>query len=176
MEHVKENISYICQGPIDYECQFNSSIQADILDNEMPYIYSVLNIMSVLGIVIAILAVLLNLVFLYAMANIKKKDRPQQRFIKSLSISDIFGAISFIVIINFPHGYLSTIMLHESAIVRALPYVIRTIPWVFYTSYLLALSCLTMNQYAAVCKPWNYLTSTLHRYVSHRSSSLTMCD
>ncbi len=111
------------------------------------------------------LTIYLNSVFLYAVSNIKKKDRPHQRFIKSLAISDMFGAISFIVIINIPHGHLGVISIHDSPIVRAMPYVIRSTPWMFYTAYLLTLTCLTLNQYFAVCRPWNYLTLARHKRV-----------
>ncbi len=166
MEHKSENLSYLCNGPNDYECQLNSSAHTEISEERMKYIHSVVNTMRTLGGVIGITAVLLNLVFLCALSNIKKKDRPHQRFIKSLSISDIFGAISFIAIMNLPHGYLGVIAVHDSTLVRALPYVIRSAPWMFYTAYLLTLSCLTMNQYFAVCKPWNYMSLARYKRVN----------
>ncbi len=57
-------------------------------------------------------------------------------------------------------------VVHEVAFIRALLYVIRSVPWIFFTAYLFTLSCLSVNQYLAVCMPWRYTTLTTHRRVT----------
>ncbi len=141
----------------------------DIDRNEIErikYVYSVTQKLNITGISIGITAIVLNLAFLYAMTKVKRKDKAHYRFIKSLSISDFCGSLSFIVTVNFPPAYLGVIAASDFAFLRALPYVIRSVPWMFFTAYLLTLTCLTVNQYLAVCKPWEYTAVARNRRVT----------
>ncbi len=155
-----KNISLNCTLLASFQCMNGNEIE------RIKQIYSAIKQLNVTGLVIGITAILLNTAFLYAMRKIKKKAKPHYRFIKSLSISDLLGSLSFIVTVNFPHGYLGVIAENDFAFVRALPYVIRSVPWMFFTAYILALTCLTVNQYLAVCKPWTYTTLARNRRVT----------
>ncbi len=141
----------------------------DIDRNEIErikYVYSITQKLNITGISIGITAIVLNLAFLYTMTKVKRKDKAHYRFIKSLSISDFCGSLSFIVTVNFPPAYLGVIAASDFAFLRALPYVIRSVPWMFFTAYLLTLTCLTVNQYLAVCKPWAYTAVARNRRVT----------
>ncbi len=154
------NISQNCSELIPFECVTQNEIE------RIKHIYFVIQKLSIAEIIIGITAIVLNSVFLCSMSKVKKKAKPHYRFIKTLSISDLFGSLSFMITINFPHGYLGVIAENNFHLVRALPYVIRSVPWMFFTVYLLTLTCLTINQYVAVVKPWAYTTYTRNRRVT----------
>ena len=40
---------------------------------------------------------------------------------------------------------------------QGLPYVFRSVPWMFFTAYMLTLNCLTVSQYLASCRPHVYM-------------------
>ncbi len=68
--------------------------------------------------------------------------------------------------VNFPHKTLEFVAASDYTFLRTLPYVIRSVPWMFFTAYLLTLTCLTVNQYLAVCRPWAYATLARDRRVT----------
>ena len=118
----------------------------------------IVGIFSICGVTIGIFAMIFNLTFILALSRIKEKDKPYYRFTKCLSICDLLGSFTFIVIINFPQGILGSITNIKFAFVRALPYVFRSLPWMFFTGYLLTLTCLAVNQYiAGKCNFPNYI-------------------
>ncbi len=132
----------------------------------MKYIYFIVEKLVETGLIIGITAIVLNIAFLCAVSRLRKRERPHYRFFKSLAISDLLGSLSYLLTVNFPHGFLGVIAASDFAFLRALPYVIRSIPWMLFTAYLLTLTCLTINQYLSVCKPWSYTRLARYRRVT----------
>ena len=126
----------------------------------MPYEYDpppAVFVISTIGITFGVLSILLNLIFLCATRFLNQKSTAYNRFMVNLSVSDVMSSLTFLLIHNWPEGPFASIdTSHAFSLVQALPYVFRSTPWMFLTSYLLTLTCLTSNQYVAVCKPWRY--------------------
>ena len=107
------------------------------------------------GNTICVMAILLNFVSLVAMMFLKDKSTAYHRFLKNLSITDLLGAISFLLIQHAPN-------LHS----MTWTYIIRSLPWMFFTAYCLTLLCLSVIQYIAVCVPWRYSVVVTDRAVN----------
>ena len=121
--------------------------------------------MSVVGITLGVLSTLLNITFLMFTLFLKNGNTPYHRLLQSMSIADAFASLTFIIIM-WPKWPLSAIDVDDNyTLVQALPYVLRSTPWMFFTAYLLTLSCLTINQYIAVCKPWKYTEHLMKRTI-----------
>lgn len=117
-------------------------------------------IISLIGVTFAVVSIILNLIFLCSRCFIRLKKTAYNQFMTNLSVSDIMTSLSFLVIQYWPRGPFANIDLNpDFYVVPALPYVFRSLPWLFFTSYLLTLNCLTINQWIAVCKPWKYSVS-----------------
>ncbi len=109
------------------------------------------------GVVLGILSIILNAIFLLLVHYLKEKSSAYHRFMKNLSFADIMASFSFLLITNWPKGFFGHIHGARGFILmEVLPYAFRSLPWLFFTVYLLTLSILTVNQYIAVCKPWRY--------------------
>ena len=114
-------------------------------------------VINSIGIALGVASIVLNLIFIFGMRYLRDKPTAYHRFLKNLSFADAMASFSFLWITNCPKGFFSHIQGSQGFIlVRVLPYVFRSLPWMFFTGYLLTLSCLTLNQYVAVCKPWRY--------------------
>lgn len=101
--------------------------------------------------VIGSLAIFANLSFLLALNYLKDKTSAFYRFLRNLSFTDLMSSLTFVIIQNW-NGVDSKYFILK----YLLPYAFRSIPWMFLTCYFLTLFCLTLNQYMAVCKPWQY--------------------
>ncbi len=88
-------------------------------------ILPVINALSTCGVTVGIGAILFNLAFLIAILCIKPTSKSYRKYIRNLSVSDLFGSLSFIIIINYPQGILGLISTNDFAFIRALPYVFR---------------------------------------------------
>ena len=120
---------------------------------------------SYMGNGIGVFAVLLNIVFTLCMAQIPNPKCASNRFIKNLSICDIFGTFTFLLTQNWPKGPFAQITSEYEAThlwIHGSPYIFRSVPWMFFTAYLLTINCLTISQYLASCKPHIY--ASFHRY------------
>ena len=107
--------------------------------------------------VIGIASILMNVMFIIASRYLQDKSTPYHRFLKNLSFADIMASATFLLSTNYAHGALGDVdMKNGSYILGMLPFIIRSMPWMFFTGYLLTLLCLSVNQYVAVCKPWRY--------------------
>ena len=144
------------RGQLVNKYENNHNTSQPVLNTTQMEVPSIVGAFSVCGVTIGIAAILFNLIFILALSGISDKDKPYYRFTKCLSFCDLLGSLSFILIINFPRGIVGSITHSKFAFLRALPYVFRSIPWMFFTGYLLTLTCLAINQYVAVCKPWRY--------------------
>ena len=141
-----------------------SWVMDGVVDDEPPSAVAVINTISI---TVGALSILLNLIFLIATRFLKESATAYNRFMINLSISDIMSSLSFLLIHNWPRGPFANIDLnHDFYLVHVLPYLFRSAPWMFLTSYLLTLSCLTVNQYVAVCKPWRYSALVTRRNVN----------
>ncbi len=98
---ISQNISDMCNLSTEIGCM-NISLLNGNITGRMKYIYFAIHLMVTLEVITGIVAITLNAVFLCAVSKMKKIDKPHHRFIKTLSVSDLFGAISFMCIINFP--------------------------------------------------------------------------
>lgn len=124
-------------------------------------------IISICGITLGVMAIVLNIVFLIGMRSLKDRSTAYHPFMKNLSVADIMASLSFLVTQNWPRGPFAHIEpSKEFMLVQGLPYLFRSTPWMFFTAYLLTLSCLTINQYVAVCRPWKYSELVSRRMVS----------
>ena len=97
------------------------------------------------GYTIGAMAILLNTVSLIAMMFLKDKSTAYHRFLKNLSMGDLLGALSFLLMQTVPQSNSLTAN-----------YIVRSLPWMFFTTYILTLLCLSVIQYIAVCRPWKY--------------------
>lgn len=118
--------------------------------------------LAVAGIVLGIASILLNSIFLILMRLImKERGSAYHRLVNNLSTSDLLASLAFLVTQTWPQGPFAYIeLLQDFFIVEGLPYVFRGLPWMFFTSYLLTLTCMSLNQYIAVCRPWSYSSLT----------------
>ena len=110
-----------------------------------------------IGNIFGVTSVLLNVLFVVTIHFIKDKGSAFYHYIQNLAIADIFAAITFLVTEHWPH-WLTTLIDPKEHYVLAhgLGYLFRSLPWMFFTAYLLTLCCLTFNQFIAVCKPLRY--------------------
>ena len=115
-------------------------------------------IISTTGCFLGVFSIGLNILFLIAMHLLKDKFTAYHRYLQNLAVSDLLASCAFLILQNWPTDELNGLIRHldNAILLEGLPYVIRSLPWMFFTSYLLTLSCLTMNQYVAVCRPWKY--------------------
>ena len=127
---------------------------------------AIVGTLSTCGVTIGIISIVFNITFILALSQIHEKDKPYYRLTKCLSICDLLGSVSFILIINFPQGIIGFITQNNFRFLQALPYIFRSIPWMFFTGYLLTLTCLSINQYIAICKPWRYNQLVTRRTVT----------
>jgi hypothetical protein len=127
------------------------------------------HIVSYISNALGVLAVILNIVFLVCMKWIPNSSSCYNCFIKNLAVCDIFGSLLFLVTQNWPEGPFALIMSekgHTSVWLSGSPYIFRSIPWMFFTAYMLTLNCLTVSQYLASCKPHVYMHVQKHRNVT----------
>ncbi|ELU06231.1 hypothetical protein CAPTEDRAFT_196923 [Capitella teleta] len=115
-------------------------------------------VMAIIGTVLGTSSIVLNTVFLVILRfTMKDRTSAYHRLVNNLSISDLLASLAFLVTQTWPQGPFGYIEpVRDFFIVEGLPYVFRGLPWMFFTSYLLTLTCMSMNQYIAVCKPWRY--------------------
>ena len=142
---------------VDYE---NDSITYFDHGN-MTYIqpYGV-HIVSYISNGLGVIAIILNIIFLVCMIWIPNNNSAYNRFVKNLAACDIFGSLLFLVTQNWPQGPFALIISekgHTSVWVHGSPYIFRSIPWMFFTAYMLTLNCLSVSQYLASCKPHVYM-------------------
>ena len=123
---------------------------------EEPYgIYVANTINNIFG----VNAILLNILFLLCICFVPNNDSAYNRFIKNLSVCDIFGALFFLLTLNWPQGPFAHIIPDNEGNklwIHGSPYVFRSIPWMFFTAYMFTLNCLSVSQYIASCKPHMY--------------------
>ena len=111
---------------------------------------------------LGISAILLNIGFLFAMfrtknCNTKDSAFAYQCFVKGLSFADILATMSFLIAMNANSPMTHIYPESDSFFLRSgVPYIIRGFPWLFFTAYFLMLTCLSVNQYVAVCLPLQY--------------------
>jgi ABC-type maltose transport system permease subunit len=140
-------------------CCFNTSNTSEVLKPEKPSpaIQHVVTCIITTGYIIGFVSVLLNGIYLIIHYFTKDKTLAYYHLIRSLVIADIFASVTFFLTQVWPHGPFAHINPQEHfALAHGLSYMFRGTPWLFFTAYLLTLSCLTVNQYIAVCKPWCY--------------------
>ena len=119
------------------------------------------------GITIGVLSILLNILFLLAMRYLKDQTAAYHHFMRNLSLADVLASCSFLLITSWPQMAQATMSTEPNLrLIRILSYVLRSLPWVFFTAYLLTLTCLTMNQFLAVCRPWKYSSLVTPRMVT----------
>jgi len=119
------------------------------------------------GVALGIASIVMNVMFLIATRFVKDKHTAYHRFIKNLAVADVLAACSFLLISSIPSWGL--IIFHNKERQQLLPlfmYVVRGLPWMFFTGYLLTLTGLTVNQYLGVCKPWSYASLVTTRKVT----------
>ena len=109
------------------------------------------------GNIFGISSVLLNCLFVITVHFIKDRGSAYYHYIQNLAVADIFAAITFFVNEHYPHWSHVIIDPEENFFLgHGLGYLCRSLPWLFFTAYLLTLCCLTFNQFVAVCKPLRY--------------------
>ena len=127
-------------------------------------------VLSYTGTSLGCVAILLNIVFLSCHCCIKNNDSAYNRMIQNLSICDILGCITFLISQNWPEGPFAHITAQHKVAhwwVQCLPYVFRSLPWMFFTAYMLTLNCLSMSQYLASCKPHVYMNVRMNKLVNY---------
>ncbi|ELU07627.1 hypothetical protein CAPTEDRAFT_211667 [Capitella teleta] len=130
------------------------------------------NVLTYTGTVIGILSVVLNLTFLIVIRSLRDATLPYSILLQNLSISDIMASVTFLLAQNWPQGPFGFIEpTADLILVQGLPYVFRGTPWMFFTGYLLTLTCLTIIHYVAVCRPWRYSEISEKRLI-HKSLAL----
>ena len=130
----------------------------------IPGVYVVSHIGTSLGCV----AILLNITFLYCMYHIRNKDSAYNCFIQNLTVCDILGSVSFLVMQNWPQGpfaHILPVRRDDAWWVQSLLYVFRSLPWMFFTAYMLTLNCLSISQYVAACKPHAYVSLSMKKHI-----------
>ena len=138
----------------------SSEMYYDYYEN-MTYIqpYGV-HIVSYISNGLGVIAIILNIIFLVCMIWIPNNNSAYNRFVKNLAACDSFGSLFFLVTQNCPQGPFALIISekgHTSVWVHGSPYIFRSIPWMFFTAYMLTLNCLSVSQYLASCKPHVYM-------------------
>lgn len=113
-------------------------------------------VISYIAIVFGVLSIGLNIIFLFAMHFFKDKVTAYHRYLQNLAISDMLASCTFLLLQDDSRLTKCIAPFVDVILLQGLPYVIRSLPWMFFNSYLLTLSCLTINQYVAVCRPWRY--------------------
>lgn len=136
-------------------CLPNTTHEA-FFETENALAYSSSHILSMAGNVFGILSILLNFGFLVAVRSIRS-PLPYNSLLQNLSIADILASVTFLITQNWPQGPFASIDPGDDLfLTEGLPYVFRSTPWMFFTAYVLTLTCLTVNHYVAVCRPWKY--------------------
>ena len=119
--------------------------------------YKAAHVLGTVGITLGVISIVLNIIFIIGLHFQQEKTSAYNRLMKNLAVADVMAAVSFLIIQMWPHGFFAHIGSHNAFIlVQVLPYVFRSWPWMFFTTYMLTLTCLTINQYVAVCRPWRY--------------------
>ena len=127
--------------------------------NEKPSqaVENMVTFFSTVGNVFGITSILLNVIFVFAVYFVTDKASAYYHYILNLAMADIFAAIMFLITEHWPHWSFMLIDPQENFfLAHGLGYLFRSMPWLFFTAYLLTLCCLTFNQFVAVCKPWQY--------------------
>ena len=131
------------------------------------YIEVIVETLAVTGNTFGATSIVLNLAFLFAVHFVKDRNTAYFRLIQNLAVADDLAALTFLITQNWPHGLFAYINPRDHFVLaHGLSYVFRGFPWMFFTAYLLTLSCLTLNQYVAVCKPWRYAQLVTPRVVT----------
>ena len=150
------SVPLMMNGTLHFEAQTNSQGMPENRSaggNET----TAAEVLSTMGMTLGILSIILNVVFLIGLQFQKEKASAYNRFVKTLSVADIMASFSFLLIQKWPRGFFAYISKDETFILaHVIPYVFRSWPWMFFTCYMMTLTCLTVNQYVAVCKPWRY--------------------
>ena len=63
------------------------------------------NILVITLICVGVAAIIPNLLFILSLTQVRDRDSAFHRFMKSLSVSDVLGSLTFIVIMNCPPGF-----------------------------------------------------------------------
>ena len=109
------------------------------------------------GNMFGIASIVLNVIFVFAVYFMKEKTSAYYRYIHNLAMADILAAVTFLITEHWPHWSFMLINPRENFLLaHGLGYLFRSMPWLFFTAYLLTLCWLTFNQFVAVCKPWRY--------------------
>ena len=153
-------------GDFDYNLTFSSYEKNNFTlgvfltgndTSEASQLSEMVRAINLFGVVLGVASIVLNLVFLVAMRFLKERSTAYNTLMWNLSIADLMASLLFLLTRHFPSGpfaYMTEandFILHEG-----LPYIFRSMPWMFFTGYLFTLTCLTVHQYVAVCKPWKY--------------------
>ena len=128
------------------------------------------HVLSSLGTSLGCGAILLNIIFLCCMLHIRNKDSAYNRFIQNLTVCDILGSFTFIITQNWPQGPFAHILEEHQGNdwwLQTLPYVFRSLPWMFFTCYMLTLNCLSISQYLASCRPHVYVRIRMRKYIHY---------
>lgn len=124
-----------------------------------PLVRQAVSVASTICVVSGVLSIACNLICLAAITFIKDSNLPYKSYLLNLAISDILCVCAFFFNQYSAYGLLGHISPGDQFSTElALPYVFRSLPWVFFTAYLLTLTTLGINQYIAVCQPWRYAT------------------
>ena len=116
-------------------------------------------VISIFSDVLGVTSITLNIAFLVVMRFLKDHSTAYHQLMQSLSVADTLASLLFLLTTHFPSGPFAYMTKEQEFILQdGLPYVFRSMPWMFFTGYLFTLTCLTVHQYVAVCKPWKYST------------------
>ena len=134
---------------------------------EFPTYIPGVKILGRIGTSLGCFACVLNIIFLHATFSIRHKDSTYNNLIQNLTVCDILGSITFVTTQNWPQGPFAHILDTPVDVgwwVQCLPYVFRSLPWMFFTAYMLTLNCLSVSQYLAACKPHIYISLRMRKY------------
>ena len=108
---------------------------------------------------LGVLSVFVNSKSLLAMFFLRDKRSAYLRFLRNLNLTDLLASLTFLVIQN---AHISA----DTPTLVSVSYVLRSLPWMFLTAYMLTLLSLAVNQYVAVCRPWHYSRVVTDSFVS----------
>ncbi len=67
------------------------------------------DILAITLICVGVAAIIPNLLFILSLTQVRDRDSAFHRFMKSLSVSDVLGSVTFILIMNCPPGFFGEI-------------------------------------------------------------------
>ena len=116
-----------------------------------------IRVISLFSVILGVSSIILNIIFLIVMRFLNDHSTAYHQLMQNLAIADLLASQLFLLTRHFPSGPFAHMTRGNDFVLReGLPYVFRSMPWMFFTGYLFTLTCLTIHQYVAVCKPWKY--------------------